>query len=904
MIILHFFYYTDVSDSNFRNFYLWSISYKYSMNSLHLRFSSGIRALDRILMNILAGDNVVFQIENLDQYRPFVSRFVQNALFEKKALVYFRFASHESLLPQGILARVIKLEPEKGFEQFISQIIAVIEEVGIGACYIFDLLSDLSVDWYSDVMVSNFFMLTCPYLYKFDTVAYFALLWNHHSLNTVSNIRNTAQVMLDIYESEQHLYIHPLKVDNRYSPTIFMLHQWKSLQDEESVVPLKESAIISKILATRHQPWLDFGGQSHKDVWHLTFNRAQDTLEGIVFGEISPVQADIFKNRLLKMAIVKDDLLFILAVQHFKLADILSIGKRMIGTGLIGGKSVGMLLAQNILRNDNPKWDEILEVQDSYFIGSEVFYSFLVENNIWWDRRRLSTDKHFLEGITECQNSFMRGKFPEYLVLQFQSLLNYYGQSPIIVRSSSIQEDAYGNSFSGKYKSIFLANQGSINDRLEQFINAIREIYASTVSKDALTYRRARGLIDRDEQMALLVQRVSGELNGNFFFPQAAGVGFSYNPFVWDKKIDPTAGLVRIVCGLGTRAVDRTDNDYSRIVALNAPDIMPIHDNNELRRYSQQKMDLIDLQKNQYTTYSLRSLIPKIPEYPIDIYAEIDAEVQERAEKAGKPDMYAWLFTFNKLLKETRFVEDMREMLSILAKTYSCPVDIEFTVNFFEHQKYKINLLQCRPFQVKQEVQYIKDPGEISPESIIIESNGPIIGTSIATEVDRIVFIDPRGYGQLSIRDRHKIARLVGKVNGHSSSSEKSILLMGPGRWGTSSPSLGIPVNFAEINRMNFICEIAEMHEGLIPDVSLGTHFFNNLVELDLLYFALHPHKKQDVLTREFFVKTQNQLSVLFPEEQKWEHILMVIDRESLLPEKNLLINMNSVTQHGYCYLE
>ena len=127
---------------------------------------------------------------------------------------------------------------------------------------------------------------------------------------------------------------------------------------------------------------------------------------------------------------------------------------------------------------------------------------------------------------------------------------------------------------------------------------------------------------------------------------------------------------------------------------------------------------------------------------------------------------------------------------------------------------------------------------------------------------------------------------------------------MGPGRWGTSSPSLGIPVNFAEINQMDFICEIAEMHEGLIPDVSLGTHFFNNLVELDLLYFALHPHKEQDVLQREFFTTNPNQLPELFPKEAKWQEILKVIDTESLPHNLDLMMNMNTITQKGYCYID
>ena len=118
---------------------------------------------------------------------------------------------------------------------------------------------------------------------------------------------------------------------------------------------------------------------------------------------------------------------------------------------------------------------------------------------------------------------------------QFAEMLDYFGQSPIIVRSSSLLEDNYGNAFAGKYESVFCANQGSPQKRLEDFLSAVRTIYASTMSEEALRYRAHRGLLDRDEQMALLVQRVSGGLHGDLFFPQVAGVGLSYNPYVWNE---------------------------------------------------------------------------------------------------------------------------------------------------------------------------------------------------------------------------------------------------------------------------------------------------------------------------------------------------------------------------------
>ncbi|TFH30387.1 MAG: pyruvate, phosphate dikinase, partial [Promethearchaeota archaeon] len=577
--------------------------------------------------------------------------------------------------------------------------------------------------------------------------------------------------------------------------------------------------------------------------------------------------------------------------------------KRLIGTGFIGGKSVGMLLAQAILRKTDPKWNDILEPQDSFYIGSEIFYTFLVINDCWWMRRHLSHPATFLEGVEATQQKILSGNFPDYIVEQFKSMLNYYGQSPIIVRSSSLQEDAYGNSFSGKYESVFLANQGQPEERLRNFLEAIKKVYASTIGKDALTYRKSRGLLDSDEQMAILVQRVSGSLYGDYFIPQAAGVGFSFNTFVWDKRIDPKAGLLRLVLGLGTRAVDRRDDDYTRILALNKPELRVEHSLDEISKNSQQRIDVLDLRINRFTTYPFRQLHKELVGFPIEKFAVHDEELIQRMADLNREVDFSWVLTFEHLLSKTNFTKDMAEMLAVLQNAYQCPVDIEFTVNFTDDDSYNINLLQCRPFQVKREIKSIKAPGEIPEENLILQTEGPIIGTSLAVTIDRIIYIEPKIYGQLPVRERHAIARIIGKLNQTQQKGEFKTLLMGPGRWGTSSPSLGIPVNFAEINNVTIICEMAEMHEGLIPDVSLGTHFFNNLVELEMLYFAIHPQKEGNILKRDFFRSHTNQLLSLVPDAEGYEETIKVIDINESDPMKSIVVNFNALTQKGYCYL-
>ncbi len=175
---------------------------------------------------------------------------------------------------------------------------------------------------------------------------------------------------------------------------------------------------------------------------------------------------------------------------------------RMLGTGLIDGKSVGMLMARAILRKKDPQWNDILEPHDSFFIGSDVFYTFLVQNGCWWIRRKNKDLDTLLESVEQARLMIHAGEFPKYILEQFKEMLNYFGQVPIIVRSSSLLEDNYGNSFSGKYESVFCTNQGTPEERLEAFVNAARTVYASTMDKEALVYREKRGLLDHDEQMA------------------------------------------------------------------------------------------------------------------------------------------------------------------------------------------------------------------------------------------------------------------------------------------------------------------------------------------------------------------------------------------------------------------
>jgi len=400
------------------------------------------------------------------------------------------------------------------------------------------------------------------------------------------------------------------------------------------------------------------------------------------------------------------------------------------------------------------------------------------------------------------------------------------------------------------------------------------------------------------------VQRVSGSRYGNLFFPQVAGVGLSMNPYVWNKLIDPKAGMVRVVFGLGTRAVDRSDDDYTRVVALNVPQRRPESDVDEVRQHSQRRVDVIDLDASQVVAVEFADMVTRREELPLHIFAAPDEGLVRRAANQGLPPPNVLLLTFDHLLSRTSFVSDMREMLRILGEAYEYPVDLEFTANFTTDEQYKINLVQCRPLQVAVEVAATSLPSALAPEDVVLEASGAVVGKSRQHAIDRVVYVTPSVYGQMPVQDRYAVARLIGRLLHIDDDRSRKVMLAGPGRWGTTMPLLGVPVSFAEIDTVSVLCEIVAMRENLVPDVSLGTHFFNDLVEWDMLYLALFPGRAGNQWRLEFFEDSANRLEELIPDAAKWAHAVRVIDvPRPEAPDTSLTIWANSLDQKVLCYL-
>lgn len=848
------------------------------MAKAYNKASTGITGFDQAIDHLRLGDNVVWQVDSVMDYKGYVDPFVKRALKEKRRVVYMHFGKHAALVDNHVDIQWYDLDPKQGFESFGTQVHDIIGKEGREVFYVFDCLSELLEHWHSDLMIGNFFRITCPYLYELDTVAYFALLRNRHTYATIARIRETTQVLFDLYHIKNNYYVHPLKVWERYSSTMFLPH--KSTLKE--FIPVTASADLAEIFSyTSIQA-------ERKDYWNQLYEEAK----GGLF--LSPEIQDQFKDQIIELIIGRSKRINDMVKRYFTLADLINIQSRQIGTGFIGGKSVGMLLARKILeQRSETDFSQILEQHDSFYLGSDIFYTYIVQNGWWSLRTRQKKMSGYFALARELKEKMLEGKFPQVIREQFQQMLEYFGQSPIIVRSSSLLEDDFGNAFAGKYQSVFCANQGTPEERYDAFEKAVKTVYASSMNEEALAYRLKRGLSQKDEQMAILVQRVSGDYRNDCFFPHLAGVGNSSNLYVWDQDIDRNAGMLRLVFGLGTRAVDRIQGDYPRIVSLDRPEQSPLVDYQDEARFSQRNVDLLDLKANLLTEKTLEEVLALDLGTEVSLFAKPDVRTNQLMKELGYKDRRFYILGFERLLKETSFPQWMKTILQTLEGIYEYPVDIEFTVNFNRSGEFRINLVQCRPLQTKGPGEPVAMPEPADEENSIFQTTGNFMGGNVRLPLDYIIYVDPKGYMDLSLEDKYGVARIVGSLN--QQMKDDTLMIMGPGRWGTTTPTLGVPVNFAEISNVKAICELSYNIGGFMPELSYGSHFFQDMVESDIFYVAIFQGYPNVFYYPGNILKRPNLLLDLEPGAQRWNEVVHVISA------KGLEIYSDIVTQRVLC---
>lgn len=580
-------------------------------------------------------------------------------------------------------------------------------------------------------------------------------------------------------------------------------------------------------------------------------------------------------------AMISDHLEYVgIAKEWFDIADLQAIRARRIGSGKIGGKAAGVMLAECVLRKSSDR--DFLQhfcVPQSWFLGADVFYQFTQLNGLHvFANQKYKSEPEIRADYPTIRDQFREGRFPDEIVESLGAILERVGRKPIIVRSSSLLEDSFGTSFAGKYESCFCPNQGAPEENMGQLLDALRQVYASVYSPDALLYRRRMALTDYDERMAVLIQEVQGKRVGRYFFPDAAGVAFSRNQFRWSPRIDRRAGFLRLVWGLGTRAVEQVGGGYPRLVALSHPSLWPKIDPDRIRRYSQAYVDLIDLEANLFCSLPVAEVITsRTPFLRLIAQGYQPGLLQDYVSMPLRLDPKQVVITLGGLLENTTFAKLMRDMLAQLESTYKSPVDTEFALLLEEGEggevKPIICLLQCRP-QSHLRGEAPKLPEDIPPDRRLFVTH-QLVPNGWVSGVRYAIYVIPRSYHALSRpQQKLEVARVVGRLNRRL--NDETFILLGPGRWGSNNPDLGIPVTYSEIHNARALIEVAD--DETAPEPSYGTHFFQDMVEAQIYPLALALNDPQAEFALAFFEESEDVLAELLPDDADWEETIRVID--------------------------
>ena len=563
--------------------------------------------------------------------------------------------------------------------------------------------------------------------------------------------------------------------------------------------------------------------------------------------------------------------------------------------GKLGGKGAGIFLATEIINKSLLSQELLLQIKTpkTWYIVSDAIFSFIEYNNLE------EIIEHKYLNIGEIREEypyiiqvFNNSPLPPDIVKGLSMALDDFGDVPLIVRSSSLLEDQVGMSFAGKYKSLFVANQGSKEERLKSLSGAIAEVYASMFSPDPIEYRTEHKLVDHHEEMGILIQEVVGRKIGPYYFPAFAGVAFSQNEFMWSSRIKKQDGFVRIVPGLGTRAVDRLSDDYPVLAAPGQPGLRVNTSLDEIIRYSPKMIDVINLNTGIFETVEINKVLKEFGnEYPnIKQLVSIITEDQAQIPTGLGPDFEKdfLIFTFDGLFSNTPFLAKLRAVLTELQEKLNHPVDIEFACDGDDFY-----LLQCRSQSYGDENVPATIPSNIPKDKTIFTANR-FISNGTISNISHIVYIDPEKYSQIPTKgEMHEIGRVVGKIN--KTLPKRKFILMGPGRWGSRGDiKLGVSVTYSEINNTAALIEVAQKRGDYTPDLSFGTHFFQDLVESSIKYIPLYPDDYGIHLNFHYLLNSKNILKEILPDAAYLESVIHVIDVKDSSDGDLLQIFMNA----------
>ncbi|MEG1392883.1 MAG: PEP/pyruvate-binding domain-containing protein [Christensenellaceae bacterium] len=573
--------------------------------------------------------------------------------------------------------------------------------------------------------------------------------------------------------------------------------------------------------------------------------------------------------------------------------------------GRIGGKATGIFLASQIIKKytaDHPDFKEI-KFPKTWYIPVDEFDKLINDNNLE------ELNEHKYREISEARilypqiiQTLKNSKISPYMLNNLSYILDQCHDKPLIVRSSSLLEDQIGSAFSGKYKSLFIPYIKDKQERLKHLVDSILEVYASIYNPDAIQYRKERNLLDSSEQMGIIIQEVVGHQVGKYYFPLYSGVAFSNNEFRWSPRIKREDGLIRIVMGLGTRAVDRLKDDYPLLISPGQPQLTLNRIPEEMQKYSSRYIDVIDVESNEFLTLPIEQLIreygDQIPQLHHVVSILNDDLIKDFNPITTNFKTDHFVVTFEGLIKKTAVIKQLNTLLTILKEALGFPVDIEFACDG-EH----IYILQCRPQSKGDSKDPPAIPSDIEQKTKVFTSK-KYVSNGKVTGIKTIVYVDPEGYVALdSYQKMMDVGSAVSELN--KVLAKKSFILMGPGRWGSRGDiKLGVPVTYSDICNTAMLLEIANEKAMLHPELSFGTHFFQDLVESGIHYLPLYPEDKSTFFNSPFFHNSRNFLGEILPDYSYLSDVVKVINVEQSYHGSNLVVRMNADLEIAVAYLD
>lgn len=691
-------------------------------------------------------------------------------------------------------------------------------------------------------------------------------------------------------------------------------------QPTRRIVPVAEEALVRRVfelasarlgddeIVARIHDWirenraaflLDVVENSRSSLAELSdaVSRYQQMTRGE--SELPPSTAKGLKASLVRRVLGSQHEYLNVAKEFVELGDFQPLLQRTIypegGHGRIGGKGAGLFLAERILRRHagNEALLGSVRTPRTWYITSDGLHDFMKYNNL----EDVFTHKYRdIESIRreypDIIATFKQSSFSPHMRRGISLALDDLAERPLIVRSSSLLEDRFGASFAGKYKSLFVANQGGKSERLEALTDAIAEVYASTFGPDPIEYRAERGLLDASEGMGILIQEVVGRRMGDYFLPTFAGVAVSRNEFRWSPRIGRDDGLMRLVPGLGTRAVDRVGDDYPILVSPGQPGLRVNTSAEETTRYAPRWIDVINVRTGRFETLEIAELLRRVGgEFRnIEQIVSIHEAGRLRIPMMGEVDFARddVVATCEGLLSRTPLLRTIGVMLELLKREWGAPVDLEFA-----HDGEALHLLQCRTQNPGRQFQPAAIPRDLPCDRVIFSARRHVSDGTI-DGITHVVYVDPDAYARVASHDELiAVGRAVGRLN--QLLPKRRFILIGPGRWGSRGDiKLGVRVTYADINNTAMLVEVARDNGPHAPDLSFGTHFFQDLVESSIRYLPLYPGQEGVEFNEAFLTRSPNVLPELAPEFTELAELIRVIDVRRVADDQVLHVLMNA----------